>query len=337
MNEIHPVGADDNDEEPTSVGTNEPRSVTNCITLPRLYGDQEDYQGKIMNSVADFVEVFNRKDRKYNDEFFATHSLISIVASMDYCGGSIERVYIKGAKNNVALPVIEIESTCGICAEELSVYLVVVKKGELNGIDSIDDPEYKDKSVKYCHHDVEKKPVIYLYPTKTTDVDVALGVPEKLTVSYPKYVDSWKVTANPDGSLIDRTTGRNLYSLYYETDYTTSKGVHDEGFVVKGSEAASFLEEKLARLGLNEREAEEFIIYWLPQLEANAYNYIYFAPTAEIAENMPLNVTPAPETVIRINMEFKALDAPIQVKEQQLPETPIRKGFTLVEWGGTIL
>ena len=52
---------------------------------------------------------------------------------------------------------------------------------------------------------------------------------------------------------------------------------------------------------------------------------------------MPLNVTPAPETVIRINMEFKALDAPIQVKEQQLPETPIRKGFTLVEWGGTIL
>jgi hypothetical protein len=52
---------------------------------------------------------------------------------------------------------------------------------------------------------------------------------------------------------------------------------------------------------------------------------------------MPLNVSPAPETVIRINMEFKALDAPIEVKTQVLPETPIRQGFTLVEWGGTIL
>jgi hypothetical protein len=145
------------------------------------------------------------------------------------------------------------------------------------------------------------------------------------------------VTANPDGSLIDRTTGRSLYSLYYEADYTVAHGMHEDGFVVKGSDSASFLEEKLAQLGLNEHEAEEFIIYWLPQLEKSAYNYIYFAPASEIAENMPLNVSPAPETVIRINMEFKALDAPIEVKTQVLPETPIRQGFTLVEWGGTIL
>ena len=325
------------DEEPASNGASSSDSVTNCISLRSIYGEEYDYQGKIIGSVSDFVKVFGRRDRRYDDEFFAKHKLISIVTHMDTCSGDIRRVYIMGAEGRVALPKIEIESACGVCADEMSIYLISVKTDEMNGIDTIAKPEYEEKSVRYCDYGVEKKPVIYLYPTETTDVDVKLGAPEKLTVSYPKYVDSWKVTANPDGSLVDRTTGRNLYSLYYETDYTTSKGVHDEGFVVKGSEAASFLEEKLARLGLNEREAEEFIIYWLPQLEANAYNYIYFAPTAEIAENMPLNVTPAPETVIRINMEFKALDAPIQVKEQQLPETPIRKGFTLVEWGGTIL
>ena len=331
INEAYPISADSDGEEPTTNAT------TNCISLRSFNGEEDDFQGKIMNSVADFVDVFGRRDPNYDDEFFSDKTLISVVTHMDYCGGGIKRVYLPGAKGNTAKLKIEYESSCDDCEDEMNIYLITATKDEMRNIYAIDEAEYKDTAVKYCHYEVEKKPVIYLYPTETTDVDVELGAPEKLTVSYPKYTDSWKVTASPDGSLVDRTTGRNLYSLYYETDYTTGKGIHDEGFVVKGSEAASFLEEKLARLGLNEREAEEFIIYWLPQLEANAYSYIYFAPAAEIAENMPLNVSPAPETVIRINMEFKALDAPIQVKEQQLPETPIRKGFTLVEWGGTIL
>ena len=113
--------------------------------------------------------------------------------------------------------------------------------------------------------------------------------------------------------------------------------MHEEGFVVKGSDTVSFLEEKLAQLGLTETEAEEFIVYWLPQMQNNTYNYIYFAINDEVAANMPLEVSPAPTTSIRISMEWKALDAPISVKEQKLPETPTRKGFTLVEWGGTIL
>ncbi len=37
------------------------------------------------------------------------------------------------------------------------------------------------------------------------------------------------------------------------------------------------MEEKLEVLGFYEREEEEFIIYWLPKLEANKYNYIRFA------------------------------------------------------------
>ena len=37
-----------------------------------------------------------------------------------------------------------------------------------------------------------------------------------------------------------------------------------EGFIVKGKDTITFLKEKLAQLGLNEREANEFIIYSLP-------------------------------------------------------------------------
>jgi hypothetical protein len=72
-------------------------------------------------------------------------------------------------------------------------------------------------------------------------------------------------------------------------------------------------------------------------MQNNAYNYIYFATGEEASGNMPLDVSPAPKTTIRINMEWKALTAPIKVKTQSLPATPTREGFTLVEWGGTIL
>ena len=114
-------------------------------------------------------------------------------------------------------------------------------------------------------------------------------------------------------------------------------GIRDEGFVVKGSDTAAFLEQKLAKLGLTEREAEEFIIYWLPQLQNNPYNYIYFALAEETAQNMPLDISPRPDTVIRFTMAYYPLQKPLQTKEQKLPETPERKGFTLVEWGGTLL
>ena len=95
----------------------------------------------------------------------------------------------------------------------------------------------------------------------------------------------------------------------------------------------SFLEEKLAILGLTERETEEFIIYWLPKLEANKYIYIKFATTDEINTNMPLEISSSPDTVIRVLMTFKGLESPINVKEQQL-ETPNRIGFVAVELGG---
>ena len=108
----------------------------------------------------------------------------------------------------------------------------------------------------------------------------------------------------------------------------------EEGFVVKGEDTIEFLEEKLEILGLNEREANEFIIYWLPKLENNKYNFIRFQTEEEINNNMPLEITPKPDTVIRVVMEFKELEESIEIEKQQL-ETPERIGYTVVEWGGT--
>lgn len=176
------------------------------------------------------------------------------------------------------------------------------------------------------------KPIIYLYPEEETEVTVTLGYPEKITTSYPKYENGWKITAKPDGTLIYNETGRELYSLYWEGENNIDIDIK-EGFVVKGEESAKFLEEKLAILGLNEREAEEFIVYWLPQLEANKYNFIRFETIDKINKDMPLEINPKPDTLIRVWMEFKGLDKYEEVKEQQL-QTPERKGFVAVEWGG---
>ena len=179
------------------------------------------------------------------------------------------------------------------------------------------------------------KPIIYIYPEEETEVKIKVKKPEKLTCTYPKYEEAWNVLAKPNGDLIDLKTNRKLYALYWEGINTTKANLK-EGFIVEGENVAKFLEEKLEILGLTEREAEEFIVYWLPLMEKNKYNFIRFETLDEINENMELEIIPKPETLIRINMEFKGLSKPLNIKEQQLIKVE-RKGYTVVEWGGTKL
>lgn len=176
------------------------------------------------------------------------------------------------------------------------------------------------------------KPIIYLYPEEEKKISVTLGYPERLTCSYPKYMEGWEVFAKPNGDLTDLKTGRNLYSLYWEGENKKNINIK-EGFCVKGEDSAKFLEEKLALLGLNEREAEEFIVYWLPILEKSKYNLVRFETKEEINNNMPLEINPKPNTLIRVMMEYKPSNKYVKLPEQKII-TPERKGFVVVEWGG---
>ena len=176
-----------------------------------------------------------------------------------------------------------------------------------------------------------EKPVIYIYPEAEAEVSVILGSPETLTASYPVYDGGWRVTASPDGTLLD-SAGREYYALYYEADTVLSCDERT-GFVVAREDLVSFLEEKLALIGLTDREAEEMIVYWLPRMQAHPYVFVRFAEEELINDAMPLNITPAPDSVIRVCMQWKGLDDQIEVEEQQL-EGFERKGFTVVEWGG---
>ncbi|OGO84057.1 MAG: hypothetical protein A2Y24_02730 [Clostridiales bacterium GWE2_32_10] len=178
-----------------------------------------------------------------------------------------------------------------------------------------------------------KKPVIYLYPENTQKINIKFADSTKLTHTYPKYNenDGWEVIASPDGKLVDKDN-REYYCLYWEGLDNSNKEIN-EGFVVEGEDAAKFLEKKLKILGLTERETNEFIIYWLPILEENKYNLIKFRLNNELNKQVPLEITPKPDTLIRIAMDFKALDSKIEIPEQRLQKIQ-RKGYTVVEWGG---
>ena len=106
-----------------------------------------------------------------------------------------------------------------------------------------------------------------------------------------------------------------------------------EGFVVKGEDTKEFLQEKLEYMGLTAKEYNEFIVYWLPKLQENKYNLIYFAGE-EYNENAKLEITPTPDSILRVMMVYKPLDKHIEIKEQKLEKWE-RKGFAVVEWGGT--
>lgn len=176
------------------------------------------------------------------------------------------------------------------------------------------------------------KPVIYLYPVEdNTAVDVSLELTNaKLTCTYPSYDDGWSVIANRDGLI--KAGGKEYSYLYWEGE-SCGLGSIEQGFCVKGSETADFLEEKLAELGLNRREANEFIVYWLPLMEKNEYNVISF-DTTEYEAKYKLHVNPAPDTMIRVFMTWYGTDEAVDI-EPQIIETPSREGFTVVEWGGS--
>lgn len=173
-----------------------------------------------------------------------------------------------------------------------------------------------------------EKPVIMLYPEKETVVTVRLKVND-LATTYPKYDDGWTVTAHPDGRL--EADGRSYRCLFWEAENDFEPDF-SEGFVVKGEDTAAFLEEKLELLGLNEDEANDFIVYWLPRMEGNPYNVISFQ-TDNYDRAAPLEITPKPDSILRVFMAFKKADKFYEIDEQELGSFE-RVGFAAVEWGG---
>ena len=79
-----------------------------------------------------------------------------------------------------------------------------------------------------------EKPVIYLYPEQAQEVSVRLDYDGRLTDTIPAYGDGWKVTAWPDGRLVDHNDGKEYPYLFWEGEDRTAYDM-TKGFVVLGS------------------------------------------------------------------------------------------------------
>ncbi len=178
------------------------------------------------------------------------------------------------------------------------------------------------------------KPVIYLYPSEPMSAQVHLRFNGELSITYPAYQDGWSVIAHPDGTLINQADGREYSYLFWEGN-SRYRWKINEGFVVSRDDVEDFLKEKLEYLGLIPKEYNEFIVYWLPELLKNPYNLIYFAG-ADYEGEAALKISPEPDSIIRVFMVFQGIKNPIKLPLQKL--TPrLRRGFSVVEWGGTDL
>jgi hypothetical protein len=181
------------------------------------------------------------------------------------------------------------------------------------------------------------KPVIYLYPTKKTDVQVKLDYQGTLIADFPRYdssIKGWNITAFPDGHLINKADSEEYSYLFWEGKSKNPVDWHtSEWFVVKGENTREFLQDTLAKMGLTPKEYNEFIVYWYPLMKDNKYNLIHFAGK-QYTDTAPLDISPKPDSLLRVFMVYKPLSEKIEVKKQDLRPF-IRKWFTVIEWGGT--
>ncbi|HRY37027.1 MAG TPA: hypothetical protein P5230_04135 [Candidatus Magasanikbacteria bacterium] len=179
------------------------------------------------------------------------------------------------------------------------------------------------------------KPVIYLYPQKDTSVNVRVAPNGGLTIVDPFYpTGGWNVLATPE-SVLTNTDGKTYPYLFWEGK-AYDMNVPQQGFVLKREEVEKKMTALLVKLGLNQKETKDFLEFWQPKLEEKDFAFVTFLPQNEFDALAPLTVSPQPDKVIRVFMIYEPLDNFVKVAPLKI-ETPVRTGFTVVEWGGRLL
>jgi len=174
-----------------------------------------------------------------------------------------------------------------------------------------------------------RKPAIYLYPTEDSFVNVQLEINGIITKTIPKYNNGWSVFVTKDGLIEDKYD-----YLFYEALLRNVR-LPETGWVVRYQDLSQWFDINLDKLGLNNREKNQFVEYWLKELPKESYYEIKLLEDNFLDENMRLNISPKPDTTIRLIFNFRPLKKATQIPEPIII-TPERQGFTVVEWGGIL-
>ncbi len=183
------------------------------------------------------------------------------------------------------------------------------------------------------------KPLILLYPQKDTEISVKLRYAPGFSATFPAYweqISGWSVVAHPDGTLHDMSSNQDTYGLFWEGNSSDMHFDMSRWFVVPWSEIREFLYEKLTELWLNTKERSDFITFWYPKLQNYPYIQITFAGK-DYTDRAELEITPYhPDSLLRVFMVAKPQEYKKSIPPQDIQKFE-RKGFSVVEWWGTII
>ncbi|KAH9175577.1 hypothetical protein EDB89DRAFT_1847434 [Lactarius sanguifluus] len=192
-----------------------------------------------------------------------------------------------------------------------------------------------------------RKPVIYLYPPSSlADVTIELALasswrfsavhpPPRTTVppGEPHTAQSltWTVAAEPDGTLVDKTSGMEVSYLYWEavasaqpvtpgasrattpiTDIETFDPAHPsvkpgDSVLLPTSKVPAYLDVVLKALALHTEARTSFITYWLPDMLKHEYVALRFVAQEAYERAAPMHIAPAPDVVTRVFMLFSGV------------------------------
>jgi len=178
---------------------------------------------------------------------------------------------------------------------------------------------------------VSEKPVIYLYPEVNSNISVYVDLKDgTISESIPQYDNGWNVFVTEDG----RIEGEYDY-LFYETTMT-KLDLPDDGWIIAGDSIGAWCDEYLPKLGLIDHESKDFKEYWVNRLPQSDFYEVRMLSREYLDSKWTLHVVPEPDTTIRLMFSFRPLSDKHEIQEPDII-TPIREGFTVVEWGGILL
>lgn len=290
----------------------------------------------IVKSEEEYDKFINTYDLYSNDYKGNQNNYLYVAVNYDTCSEYVRFDRIKKNKDKYELVFINEISCDGDCTLDMKIFEIPIDKfiTDKDKYTVTIDHQYTDD----CDYDeldmTVKKPVLYLYPEEDMMVNVTFDNKDKLLSTYPKYKDEWNVFAKKDGTLIDEN-GRKYYALYWDENIK-----HEEkfktGFYVKSKDSIKFLEEKLFEMGFTDREANEFIMYWLPIMEQGGDNLVHFHFTEDRQKQNKINIEPEVDSLFRVSIEIKKVKKKVSIKEQKI-ERFERYGFSALEWGGSII
>lgn len=173
------------------------------------------------------------------------------------------------------------------------------------------------------------EPILYAYADAPTPLSIRFGEGLQVRGTYPRVTDGWDVTVLPGGRLLHED--ERLDRLFWD-GASKRFGSPETGWIVRGDELETVLEERLPMLGLSEHEASEAIDAWLPLVAGAPWVRVGVFPRSTIDAVGPLDFEPKPDSLIRVWVELTPLEE-FEGIEPPVVDLQKRRGLTVVEWG----